>query len=72
MHTMYEYEIILFFQFPKPILSDKIPEHYSRMTECLDQIENIWLKNKPFLTGNSLTIADIIGSSEIEQPSKYF
>ena len=40
------------------------------MIDCLDQIENIWLKNSDYLVGNTLSIADIFGACEIEQPSK--
>lgn len=55
----------------KPAKPEKVAQFEGRMVECLDQIENIWLKDKPFLTGNTISIADIIGACEIEQPSKY-
>lgn len=40
------------------------------MEEALDQIENQWLKETPYLVGNQITIADLVGISEIEQPRK--
>lgn len=55
----------------EPAKPDKVLEHKGRMIECLDQIENIWLKDKPFLTGDKISVADIFGACEIEQPSKY-
>lgn len=41
-----------------------------RMTENLDLLENIWLKNKPFLCGDDISIADLVAACEVEQPSK--
>lgn len=37
------------------------------MLDCLDSIENIWLKDKLFLTGNEINISDIFGACELEQ-----
>lgn len=41
------------------------------MEEALDLVENIWLKDTKYLTGDEISIADIVGISEIEQPSKF-
>lgn len=41
-----------------------------RMIENLDLIENIWLKDKPFLCGNEISISDLVGACEVEQPSE--
>lgn len=38
------------------------------MIECLDQIENIWLKDKAFLANKEISVADIVAACEIEQP----
>lgn len=40
------------------------------MANTLDLIENIWLKDKLFLSGNEISISDIIGISEIDQTSE--
>jgi len=42
-----------------------------RMMITLDLIDNVWLKNKTFLSGNEISISDIVGICEIEQTSKY-
>jgi len=42
------------------------------MTQTLDRLEQVWLKDKPFLTGDKITIADILGACEVEQPRKFF
>lgn len=55
----------------EPAKPKTVSEHEARMIDCLDQIENIWLKDKPFLTGDKITVADLFGVCEIEQPSKY-
>ncbi|XP_012056723.1 PREDICTED: glutathione S-transferase theta-1-like [Atta cephalotes] len=52
----------------KPPKPEKIAELESRMSNCLDIIENVWLKDKPFLTGNMISVADIFCACELEQP----
>jgi len=42
----------------------------NRMNENLDLLENVWLKNKPFLCGDEISISDLIAACEIEQPRK--
>ncbi|KAL1132132.1 hypothetical protein AAG570_010089 [Ranatra chinensis] len=39
----------------------------SEMNDVLDNLDRIWLKNKLFLTSNSLTIADLLAATELEQ-----
>jgi hypothetical protein len=41
------------------------------MKTTLGLIENVWLKDTPYLTGNEITIADLLGVCEIEQASKF-
>lgn len=41
-----------------------------RMIENLDKLENIWLKNKPYLCGDEISISDLVAACELEQPSK--
>jgi len=40
------------------------------MIENLDLLENIWLKEKPFLCGDEISVSDLVAACEVEQPSK--
>lgn len=42
-----------------------------RMIENLDLLENIWLRDKPFLSGDEISISDLVAACEVEQPSTY-
>lgn len=53
-----------------PVDEEKVAELEKRMIITLDLIENVWLKNKKYLCGNEISIADIIGICEIDQTSK--
>lgn len=59
-----------------PMLMGKVPEPekakqiLQRMEATLDDLENIWLKDRKFLAGDKLTAADIWAACELEQPSK--
>jgi len=48
----------------------KVAECEKRLKGTLEHIENVWLKDTPYLTGDKITIADLLGACEIEQPSK--
>lgn len=50
----------------------KVAELERRMKTTLGLIENVWLKDTPYLTGDHITIADLLGVCEIEQPSEFF
>jgi len=54
----------------KPPKPEKVTELESHMSNCIDIIENVWLKDKPFLTGNMISVADIFCACELEQPRK--
>lgn len=54
----------------KPINEVRVAQLEKKMNITLDLIENIWLKDKRFLCGDEISISDIIGICEIEQPSK--
>ncbi|XP_075168355.1 glutathione S-transferase theta-1-like [Haematobia irritans] len=45
----------------------KLAKLQEDVENSLKVMENIWLKDSQFLTGNKLTVADIYGASEIEQ-----
>lgn len=54
----------------KPVNEQRVAQLEKSMIITLDIIENIWLKDKQFLCGNEISISDILGVCEIEQPSK--
>lgn len=54
----------------KPASSKHVVLLQERMIENLDLLENIWLKDKPFLGGDEISISDLVGACEVEQPSK--
>lgn len=60
----------------KPLLTGKsmnpesLMQYKKRMMQTLDDLENFWLKDKNFLTGSEISIADILGSCEVEQVRK--
>lgn len=43
-----------------------------KMEAALDDLENIWLKDKNYLTGDKITIADLIALCEVDEPRKYY
>lgn len=56
----------------KPPSPEKVASAEKHMTNCLDIIENVWLKDTPFLVGNTISVADIFGACELEQPRKLY
>lgn len=54
----------------RPEVPEKIMEYEKRLNECLDLLENIWLKNKSYLVGTEISIADLLGTCEVEQVRK--
>ncbi|XP_076646350.1 glutathione S-transferase theta-1 [Halictus rubicundus] len=74
-HLNTRYHCALYFQkkYLMPIMkaqptpAEVIAKYEKRMINCLDVLENIWLKDKPFLTGSEVTIADLLGACEVEQ-----
>lgn len=49
----------------------EIKEIEKLLEDNLNIVENLWLKETPYITGNKLSAADIIGACEIEQTSKF-
>jgi len=41
-----------------------------KMVEALDQVENQWLRGNKYLVGDTISVADLIGLCEIDQPSE--
>uniref|UniRef100_A0A2H8TJ57 glutathione transferase n=2 Tax=Melanaphis sacchari TaxID=742174 RepID=A0A2H8TJ57_9HEMI len=51
----------------KPVNKQRVAQLEKKMIITLDLIENVWLKNKTFLSGNEISFSDIIGICEIDQ-----
>ncbi|XP_053993206.1 glutathione S-transferase theta-3-like isoform X1 [Hylaeus volcanicus] len=51
----------------EPAVPEKIVSYEKRLIKCLNDLEKIWLNNTPYLVGSEISIADILGSCEIEQ-----
>ncbi|XP_069703062.1 glutathione S-transferase theta-1 [Periplaneta americana] len=51
-----------------PANPERVEKLENRMKKTLGLIENVWLKDKPYLTGDKISIADLLGACEIEQP----
>lgn len=57
--------------FGTPCSEEKIAKYRVAMEKDLQLIETLWLDNKKFLVGNTITAADVFGACEIEQISEY-
>ncbi|XP_073833060.1 glutathione S-transferase theta-3-like [Musca autumnalis] len=53
--------------FGSPASEAKVAKYRKRMEKDLELMENVWLKDSEFLSGNKLTAADVFGACEIEQ-----
>ena len=42
-----------------------------KMETALDELENVWLKDRPYVTGDKITIADLIALCEVDEPRKF-
>lgn len=75
VHVLVMYWPLFFFQFLMPMMlgtkvnEKKVEDFKRRMETVLEQFETIWLKDKPFVAGNQVTIADLLAACELEQPS---
>ncbi|XP_026478575.1 glutathione S-transferase theta-1-like isoform X1 [Ctenocephalides felis] len=47
---------------------EKINESKMQMDQALDLFEKHWLKDRPYMAGEKISIADIVGACEVEQP----
>lgn len=52
----------------QPINEKRAASFQKGMERCLDEIANIWLKDSTFLGGNEVSIADLLATTEMEQP----
>ncbi|XP_075156737.1 glutathione S-transferase theta-3-like [Haematobia irritans] len=53
--------------FGSPASEKKVSKYRKLMEADLELMENMWLKNSKFLTGNNLSAADVFGACEVEQ-----
>ncbi len=53
------------------VSKERLSEAKNQMENSLDTITNVWLKDKPFITGNEITVADLVAATEIEQLGRY-
>lgn len=49
------------------VSQEKVSEAKRQMESALDTIVNVWLKDKPFIVGNEITVADLVAATEVEQ-----
>jgi len=52
----------------KPIDEKRAAFHAAELAKVLDQIEQIWLKDRLYVAGKDLSIADLLAVTELEQP----
>ncbi|KAK2577369.1 hypothetical protein KPH14_003485 [Odynerus spinipes] len=51
----------------RPSKPEQAEKYKASMLDCLSLIENTWLKDKPFLTSDKISVSDIFGVCEVEQ-----
>jgi glutathione S-transferase len=52
----------------EPPNEKQLQSYGKQLAGVLQQIDQIWLKENPFIAGNDLTIADLLAVTELEQP----
>jgi len=53
----------------KPVDEELLKEKVVKVEGALDHMENVFLKDQKYLAGNTLTMADLLGISEVMQPA---
>ena len=55
-----------------PANETEVEKAFQAMLPCLKQMEEIWLDGgkKKFLLGDEITVADLLGVCELEQPGR--
>lgn len=75
-HANTRYNCAMYFQekYLKPLLLGKpsneklVKMYFDGMEKTCDNLVTVWLKNKSFLCGNEISVADLLGACELEQP----
>ena len=49
----------------KPVDRVALDKWYQRWEESIGDLENVWLARSPYLAGDRLTIADLLGNSHL-------
>uniref|UniRef100_UPI002B4E57E5 glutathione S-transferase theta-1-like n=1 Tax=Lineus longissimus TaxID=88925 RepID=UPI002B4E57E5 len=52
----------------RPIDEKKLNSHLKKLDDNLDSLENIFLRDQPFVAGNEISIADLLCICELMQP----
>jgi len=55
----------------QPVNEEQLQFFINGLENALDQIEEIWLKNKNYVAGDKISIADLLAVTELEQPGIY-
>jgi len=53
----------------KPVNEGEVKRWGKAFQRSLTQIENIWLKDQPYVAGPEISIADLLAVTELEQPT---
>lgn len=71
------FDYLIFFQHMNPILTGKkvdphtLESYEKRMVSAIETFASNWLDNgTEFVSGDSITVADLLAACELEQPSK--
>lgn len=54
----------------KPVNEQRVALLEKKLILTLDNVENIWLKDKQFLCGDEISVSDIIAICEIDHTSE--
>ncbi|XP_053640277.1 glutathione S-transferase theta-1 isoform X2 [Cherax quadricarinatus] len=65
----FQHKFLLPKMFGREVNTRKVEEYQNKLETTLHQFETVWLKDRPFIAGDQLTIADLLAACELEQPS---
>uniref|UniRef100_T1IZ07 glutathione transferase n=1 Tax=Strigamia maritima TaxID=126957 RepID=T1IZ07_STRMM len=52
----------------KPVDENQLKSYGKKIEEAVNTIETLFIRNQPFLTGNEISVADVLAACELEQP----
>ena len=47
----------------EPIDQNKLARFQASLETSLDHMENVWLKDRPYLCGHAISVADLLGKT---------
>ncbi|XP_037077523.1 glutathione S-transferase theta-1-like isoform X2 [Pollicipes pollicipes] len=53
----------------EPVNEKRMKNFQAGMERVLDQLETVWLKETPYIAGQTITVADVLAACELEQPT---